>query len=74
MVTCRCDSADEWCIALEETGYPFCPRCREHHRHPETCPGITPDGEGGEYRWSESDGLPDAPEAAGHGSLPVLGQ
>lgn len=44
-----CPLGDDWHDTFVATGYPCCLRCREHHRHPETCPGITPDGEPADY-------------------------
>lgn len=44
------DAAVTWCFcgarscAHFDTGYPWCVRCQDHHRHPETCPGITEAG------------------------------
>lgn len=33
--TCPC--GETLPCALDDTGYPWCGNCGEHHRHPETC-------------------------------------
>ena len=33
----RCPCGEHLPCALEDTGYPWCVNCSEHHRHPELC-------------------------------------
>lgn len=52
---CPGPCSDDWCFALEDTGYPYCARCQEHHREWPDCPGITSTGEPAEYVWHDPD-------------------
>lgn len=35
MTDCPCGT--RYPCAHEDAGYPWCDRCKQHHRHPETC-------------------------------------
>lgn len=50
-----CPLGDDWHDTYIATGYPCCVRCQTHHRHPETCPGINPDGTEADYPPSPDD-------------------
>lgn len=40
-----CPCGSDLPCAHEDAGYPWCRACMDHHRHPETCAGLTPEGE-----------------------------
>lgn len=43
------DVTDGWHQMSLDAGQACCLRCRDHHRHPETCPGILEDGTDAPY-------------------------